>query len=255
MPELLANGLRIAYTVEGEGPPVVLLHAATSSATEDWAAQRPLLRQHFRLYLPDARGHAGTRWDTDRGWQHAMLVEDLRAFADELGLERFHVAGLSMGAGTALGFASAHPERLSSAVLAAVGIEPEPRRSIARRLMDPDRIEREDPAWAANLARRHDPVQGPGAWKKLMAAIREDIVAQQPPTPDELRRARLPILLACGDRDPWVPLEQAVRLRRQLPDARLFVAPGVGHVVVAERPSLFNQAMLQFLRRTPDPGG
>jgi pimeloyl-ACP methyl ester carboxylesterase len=255
VPELLANGLRIAYTVEGDGPPLVLLHAATSSATEDWAAQRPLLRQHFRLYLPDARGHAGTFWDTDQGWHHAMLVEDLRAFADELGLARFHVAGLSMGAGTALAFASAHPERLLSAVVAAVSVEPEPRRSVARRLMDPERIEREDPAWAARLARRHDPVQGPGAWRKLMVAIREDILAQQPPTPEELRRARLPILLACGDRDPWVPLEQAVRLRRQLPDARLFVAPDVGHVIVAERPSLFNQATLQFLRRTPGSAG
>lgn len=255
MPELLANGLRIAYTVEGEGPPLVLLHAATSSATEDWAAQRPLMRRHFRLYLPDARGHAGTPWDTDQGWHHAMLVEDLRAFADELGLGRFHVAGLSMGAGTALAFATAHPERTLSAVVAAVGVEPEPRRSVAQRLMDPDRIEQEDPVWATRLARRHDQVQGPGAWKRLMVAIREDIVAQRPPTPEELRRARLPILLAYGDRDPWVPLEQAVRLRRQLPDASLFVAPGVGHVVVAERPSLFNQAMLQFLRQAPgDPG-
>ena len=255
MPELEANGLRIAYVTEGEGPPLVLLHAATSSATEDWAAQRPLLRQHFRLYLPDARGHAGTRWDTDQGWSHRLLVDDLLAFADGLGLARFHVAGLSMGAGTALGFAMRHPERLISAVVAAVGLGPEPRRSVARRLMDPARIEREDPVLAARLARRHDPVQGAGAWKRLLVAIREDIERQRPSTPDELLRARLPILLAVGDRDPWVPLEQAVRLRRQLPEASLFVAPGVGHVIVAERPSLFNQAMLQFLRATTDPHG
>jgi pimeloyl-ACP methyl ester carboxylesterase len=248
MPELAANGLRIAYLTEGEGPPLVLLHAATSSATEDWAAQRPLLRQHFTLYLPDARGHAGTRWDTDRGWSHRMLVEDLVAFVDGLGLERFCVAGLSMGAGTALAFAMLHPERVRSAVLAAVGVEPEPRNNVARRLMDPECLERDDPAWAARLARRHDPVQGEGAWRKLLRAIRDDILAQRHPRPEELLGARLPILLACGDRDPWVPLEQAVRLQRQLPDARLFVAPGVGHVIVAERPSLFNQAMLQFLR-------
>ncbi len=248
MPELDANGLRVAYLEEGEGPPLVLLHAATSSATEDWAAQRPLLRQHFRLYLPDARGHAGTRWDTGRGWDHDMLLADLVAFADALGLERFHVAGLSMGAGTALAFAIRHPERALSAVLAAVGIEPEPRNSVARRLMDPERLERADPAWAARLARRHDPVQGEGAWRRLLLAIRDDILGQRHPRPDELLLARLPILIATGDRDPWVPLEQAVRLHRQLPEASLFVAPGVGHVITAERPSLFNQAMLQFLR-------
>jgi pimeloyl-ACP methyl ester carboxylesterase len=141
-----------------------------------------------------------------------------------------------------------HPERVRSAVLAAVGVEPEPRNSVARRLMDPERIERTDPAWAARLAHRHDSVQGEGAWRKLLLAIRDDILAQRHPRPEELLRARLPILLACGDRDPWVPLEQAVRLQRQLPEASLFVAPNVGHVLTAERPSLFNQAMLRFLR-------
>lgn len=250
MPEIRANGLDIHYAVEGEGPPLVLLHAATSSATEDWAAQRPVLRNQFRLYLPDARGHASTRWDSDEGWSHAMLHDDVVAFADALGLERFHLGGLSMGAGTALAVAVTHPERVISAVVTAVGVKKEPRSSVARRLMDPDRIEREDPSWASRLARRHDRVQGPGAWKKLMAAIRDDIVVQRMPSPEELRRARLPILLAYGDRDPWVPLEQAVALRRQLPDARLFVAPGVGHVVATERPSAFNTVALQFLRST-----
>ena len=181
-----------------------------------------------------------------------MLLEDLVAFADALGLRRFHVAGLSMGAGTALACAVTHPERVISAVLAAVGVEPEPRNSVARRLMDPERLEREEPDWAARLERRHDGVQGPGAWRRLLAAIRNDILVQPHPRPDELRRARLPILVAVGDRDPWVPLEQAVRLRRQLPEASLFVAPGVGHVLTAERPTLFNQAMLQFLRATSD---
>lgn len=248
MPEVDVNGLTVSYTLEGEGPPLLLLHAATSSATEDWAAQRPVMRQHFTLYLPDARGHGATRWDTDLGWSHAMLLEDALAFAAVMGLERFHVAGLSMGGGTALGLAITHPERVISAVIAAAGVETVPRVSVARKLMQPEQIEQDDPAWAARLARRHDPVQGSGAWKKLMVAIRDDILGQVMPTPLDLRQARLPILLAYGDRDPWVPLEQAVKLKRQLPDARLFVSPGVGHVVVAEKASLFNQAMLQFLR-------
>jgi pimeloyl-ACP methyl ester carboxylesterase len=252
VPEVEANGLRIAYLTEGNGPPLLLLHAATSSAAEDWAAQRALLRPHFTLYLPDARGHAATRWDTELGWSHALLLDDLVAFADALELPRFHLAGLSMGAGTALACAMTHPGRIISAVLAAVGVEPEPRNSVARRLMDPARLERDDPAWAARLARRHDPVQGEGAWRRLLLAIRDDILVQRHPRPAELLRARLPILVAVGDRDPWVPLEQAVRLQRQLPQASLFVAPSVGHVLTAERPLLFNQAMLQFLRSTQD---
>lgn len=255
MPTLSANGLDIHYTQEGEGPPLVLLHAATSAALADWAAQRPALRHHFTLYLPDARGHARTGWAADGAWSQEHLVADLLAFVDGLGLPRFHVAGLSMGAGTALRFAMRHPERLVSAVLAAPGIDREPRGSVARRVFAPEAIERDDPAWAARLARRHDPPAAPGAWRRLLDAIREDILAQEPPTPEELRQVRLPVLLAYGDRDPWVPLEQAIRLRRQLPDAQLLIVPGVGHVVVAERPAVFNQAVLGFLRLSSGQDG
>lgn len=248
MPEVQANGLTVDYATEGGGPPLIMLHAATSVGVRDWAAQRPQLRDHYTLFLPDARGHGRTRWDVDQGWAHAMLPDDVLAFADALGLERFHVAGLSMGGVTALALAMTVPERLITAMVAAAGIEAEPRSSVARRLMQPDALERDDPAWAARQAALHDPVQGPGGWKKLMAAVRDDIMTMAGPAPEDLRRARLPILLAYGDRDPWVPLEQAVRLRRQLPDASLFVSPGVGHLVVIERPAAFNQAYLQFLR-------
>ena len=177
-----------------------------------------------------------------------MLVDDLRGFADALGLDRFHVAGLSMGAATALAFATEDPDRLRSVILASAAVEREPRASVARRLMDPVAAERDDPGWVAALARRHDPTQGDGAWRRLLSAIRDEIVAAEPLPPERLRQARVPILLAYGDRDPWVPLEQAVWLRRQLPDARLLVAPGSGHVVIVEQASLFNQATLSFLR-------
>jgi pimeloyl-ACP methyl ester carboxylesterase len=56
------------------------------------------MRRGFHLYLPDARGHAGTRWDAADGWTAEMLVDDLAAFVDALELETFHLLGFSMGA-------------------------------------------------------------------------------------------------------------------------------------------------------------
>jgi 3-oxoadipate enol-lactonase len=248
MPLVRANRLDISHTVEGSGPPLILLHGASSSALEDWAQQRPLFRQSFTLYLPDARGHAGTRHDASGGWSRDDLVEDLLAYANELGLETFHVAGFSMGAMTALTFATRFPERLRSAIVAGIDIETEPRRSIARRMMDPERIDRDEPGWAAELERRHGPVQGTGAWRSLLRAMAADVAGLPMLTPADLRQARLPILLAYGDRDVWAPLEHAVALRRQLPDARLFVAPDSTHVVLTRQPGLFNAAALGFWR-------
>lgn len=250
MPTIRANGLEVHYTTEGAGPPLLLLHGATSTAAEDWAAQRPLFRQAFKLYLIDARGHGGTRWDVDDGWDRDVLVDDLEAFADALRLTTFHAAGFSMGAMTVLTFATRHPERLRTAIVAGIDVQREPRSSVANRLMDPDRIARDEPAWAAALERRHAPGQGPGAWPKLLRAISADVAAQALLTPQELRNARLPILLAYGDRDVFVPADHAVALHRQLPDSRLLIVPNSGHVVTVSQPQLFNDAAVAFWRQT-----
>ena len=65
--------------------------------------------------------------------------------------------------------------------------------------------------------------------------------------PRELRRIELPALVAVGDHDPFVPVDHAWGLMRQLPDARLFVAPGCGHEVMVRRPALFNEALRRLL--------
>ncbi len=250
MPTLAANGLHIAYAVEGAGPPLVLLHGATSSGHEDFAAQLPLFRQAFRCIVPEARGHAGTRWDASDGFSYDRLVDDLEAFADGLGLASFHLLGFSMGGATALGFASRRPGRLRTLVVVGISPEREPRASVARRLFDPDRIDRHDPAWAAELERRHGPVQGAGAWRRLLPAIARDVASQGLPGPADLVRVDAPTLVVVGDRDPFVPVGHAWALRRQLPDARLFVAPDCGHEVGARRPALFNEALAGFYRST-----
>lgn len=250
MPVVEANGLQVDYATEGAGPPMVMLHSATSSALEDWAAQRPLFRRAFRLYLPDARGHAGTRWDASAGFTTAMLVEDLMAFVDALALRTFHLVGFSMGAMTALAFASRHAERLRTLLISGIDVQRQPRANVAARLMDPERVDRDQPAWGEELERRHGPVQGAGAWRTLLPAIARDVAEQPLLSAEDLRRVRVPTLMAYGDRDPFVPVDHAVALYRQLPDARLFVAPECDHEVMTRRPGLFNEAAASFYRTT-----
>jgi pimeloyl-ACP methyl ester carboxylesterase len=252
MPTLAANGLDIAYEVIGAGPPLVMLHGATSIGRDDFAAQIPLFSKAFQLILPDARGHGGTTWDAANGFDHDWLVDDLAAFVDALELETFHVLGFSMGAMTALQYAARHGERVRTLVSIGITTQREPRASVARRLMDPIRADRDDPAWGATLARRHDAGQGEGAWRRLLPAIAADVAAQPLMTPRELHSIEAPALIVTGDRDPFVPVDHAWGLARQVRDGRLFVIPDCGHEAMVRRPGLFNEALTAFYRQTEE---
>ncbi len=225
MPTIRANDLEIAYEEIGSGPPLVMLHAASSTGRQTYAAQIPALAEAFRLYLPDARGHGRTRWDAADGFEAEWLVDALEAFVDGLGLATFHLIGYSMGAMTALGFAVRAPDRLRTLVVVGITAAREPRAAVGRRLMDPERIDRDD-----------------------LPAIAADIDRQPLLTPAELRSITAPTLIAVGDRDPLVPVGQAWELSRQVRDGRLFVAPDSGHDVLARKPALALEALRGFYR-------
>lgn len=249
MPTMQANGLGVAYEVAGQGPPLVLLHGAGSSGAHDFAKLGPVLARSFTTFAPDARGHATTTSQADsREVSADLLADDLAAFLEGLGLERVHLLGFSMGAMTALRFAVREPARLDSLVVIGISTEREPRATIARRLLDPERIAAHDPAWAAALAARHDPGQGRDAWRRLLPAIARDVESQSLIGPGELRAVGAPALVACGDRDPFIPVDQAWNLARQLRDGRLLVVPDCGHDVPSQRPGLLETALEDFYR-------
>jgi pimeloyl-ACP methyl ester carboxylesterase len=251
VPSLRANGLDIGYEVAGSGPPLIALHGATMSGREEFAVLRSTLAIGHELYLPDARGHATTGWDVATGgFRTADLVDDLAAFADELGVGMFDLFGFSMGGMTALAFAARSPERLRTLVVAGISPAREPRASIVRGLLDPGRIERDDPDWASRLERRHRPTQGPGAWRDLLPAIVADVASQPLLGPSELRRIDAPTLVACGDRDPFVPVPQAADLARQVRAGRLLVVPDHGHDIVSVPSPVLDAAVSAFYRST-----
>lgn len=243
MPTIDANGLSIAYADDGTGPPLILLHGATGSGTSHFATLLPRLVGTFRVLAPDARGHGATPWDPAAGFRTADLVDEVRAFADALGLASFHLLGYSMGAMTALAFTVRWPARVRSLVIVSLGVEREPRLSVGRRLMDPDRIERDDPAWARRLAARHV------AWRELLPAIVDDIATQSLLSPTDLRGIAAPTLVVAGDRDPFVPVAQAASLARQVRHGRLLILPETDHDAIDSQSDILAVALDAFYRR------
>jgi pimeloyl-ACP methyl ester carboxylesterase len=114
--------LRLDTAQLGDGPPVVLLHGL--SATKRYVVHRSkaLPRAGYRLVMYDARGHGESAAPDDPdAYEYSDLCADLVQVMDEFDIERAALAGVSMGAHTALRFALEQPERVSALVVVTPG--------------------------------------------------------------------------------------------------------------------------------------
>jgi pimeloyl-ACP methyl ester carboxylesterase len=137
-----------AYTVEGEGPVLVVIHGLPGSV-RDFRWLGAALGDRLRIVRLDLPGFGGTPARSRSGWsipaRAADAVAALGAIGEIVGFERFAVAGHSMGGGVATGIAALAPERVTSLVLlASIGLRPHERfrdqsgtRSISRMLRMP----------------------------------------------------------------------------------------------------------------------
>ncbi len=255
MPIIEVAGSKVGFDEDGrdDGPPLILLHGATTTGQAAFGPILPALAEDFRLLMPDARGHGRTEWPAGQPFDTEGLAGDVVSFADRIGLETFHLLGFSMGAITALFVATGWPERLRSLVVIGNSPPRQPRGNVARRYFDPDRIEREEPAYAARLSRDHDPGLGEAGWQRLVTAIAADVWTQRLLTPRDLRRVGMPSLVVAGDRDPFTPVGHAHELARQLPHAGLLIVPDSGHDVPWRAPEILAAELRRFYGRANGP--
>ncbi len=115
------DGVRLAYAVTGQGPPLVKAANWMSHLVYDWQSPvwrhilEALSRDHL-LVRYDERGTGLSDWDVeDLGFE--SMVCDMETVVDDLGLERFALLGLSQGCAVSIAYAIRHPERVSHLVL------------------------------------------------------------------------------------------------------------------------------------------
>lgn len=112
-----SNGVRIHYTDEGHGEPVILLHGFVLNADLNWrrfGIVQDLARDH-RVINMDLRGH-GLSGKPHNAQAYGMeMVEDVRRLMDHLGLDRAHLIGYSTGGFITLKFLTLYPERVITA--------------------------------------------------------------------------------------------------------------------------------------------
>jgi pimeloyl-ACP methyl ester carboxylesterase len=262
----------LAYTRAGSGPPLVLLHGL-GHRRQAWDAVVDRLTPHREVIAVDLPGHGESPpLDVTGRTVREALSEDIVGFLDEIGLDRPHVAGNSLGGMVALGAGvsgrAASVTALSPAgfwrgqgdlskakgvfkALQAIGgkiapVAPRLARSAAgRSLMYTTIVSR--PALMS-------PEQAEGDMAAFLAAREtvNTILHGATPFAGEIP-AGVPVTIAWGSKDRLLNRKQALVARERLPQARFVRLPGCGHVPMTDDPELVARVLLRGSSRPGVP--
>lgn len=233
------NGLRTVVLTKGDGPPLVFLHGTGTfsgfDAAHVWA-------ESHRVIIPFHPGF-GLTDDAPSVTGIADHVAHYEALFDQMNLDRFCLAGFSLGGWIAAEFASRHPGRLSRLVLLA------PAGLVSEAAPAPDLFAIEPSDLTGYLAHapsrilhlfpsKSDP-EFDAALGREVGGLAKVLKAHPQGNPD-LRRAlpqiTVPVLLIWGAEDRLRPTAQAHEWIAGLGDAELALVPETGHLVLEETP-------------------
>jgi pimeloyl-ACP methyl ester carboxylesterase len=250
--------------IRGSGPDLVLVHGV-GGQLEDWDGVVEALGGGYRATSYDLRGHG--RSDKPEGpYELDDFVSDLRGLIDELGIDRCHLAGFSLGGLIAQGFALGHPDRLSSLMLISTvaGRTEEEKRRVLERLeivangIPGQHFENSVPRWftdafirlnpgaIAEFAarnKRNDPAAYAAAYRVLATG---DLA-------DRLSGIKTPTLVATGEHDVGSNVRMARLMAERIAGARLHVFSGLRHAILNEAPAEVARVMGDFLASVPAP--
>jgi pimeloyl-ACP methyl ester carboxylesterase len=262
--------MRLRYLDWGNpgGRPLLFLHGGALTA-HTWDLCCLALRDDFHCLALDQRGHGDSDWAHDADYSIAAQREDVRGFMDRLGLDRFVLVGMSMGAINGLAYAIAYPETLSALVLIDAG--PEVRRPGSSRIRDFVNGGAEPASLDAIIERalafnpRRDPLilrrslmhnlrqQPDGNWtwkydrRRFQAMGGDRHGAERRGLADGLANVTCPTLVVRGAESDVFHDEDAERLAARLPNGRWIKIPKAGHTVQGDNPKDLVAALREFL--------
>lgn len=237
---------------------ILLIHGHPFNHTM-WKYQYEALKD-FRLLLPDLKGYGQSAYDFDKIYIEEQAL-DLALLLDELGIDKVHLIGLSMGGQIIIEFTRLFPQRVQSLVIAASTPTGETPKSYANRLMVAETIanigmleytktdihkyinleaikESSDTYQHLFSMMTETTVQGAVASHKGRAERRDNF--------DFLKHIHQPSLVIAGAKDYFFKVEDIEKVANELPNSQFVRIEKSGHLPNMEKPNLFNQIILAF---------
>ncbi len=265
------DGIAWPYLESGprDGEVVLLLHGFGGDK-DNWPMYARSLRRNYRIIVPDLPGFGDNTRDPQTDYRVSAQVKRLQGFVAALGIDRFHIAGNSMGGWLALTFTLAHPDRiLTLALVNNAGVRGEHKSELEHA------VERGESLLTVSSAAEFDwllsfitykPVPLPGVVKRF---IGDEAIARQPfldtvfwslteewrdaPLNERLHELAVPVLILWGRHDRVIDVSCVDAMQAAIPDNRCVVLEDAGHIPMLERPREAAAAHLQLLSENRRP--
>jgi pimeloyl-ACP methyl ester carboxylesterase len=253
MPTEVLNGFEIGFDVSGpaDAPAVLFTHGYQASAAM-WEPQRTGLDDAYRVITWDIRGHGASGIDDDPAlYSQELMLGDMLALLDHLGVDRAVLVGHSLGGFASLRFLLQHPERVAGLVL--FGSGPGFRDPDARAKWNEmaDRFAGGVEAKGLEILQRAGREVSEAKHRSAVAlahAARGILKQHDSKVMDAIAAISVPTLVVVGTEDKQF-IGSSEYMAKKIPGAQLAWIEGAAHAANMEDPKAFNAALRSFLAR------
>ena len=267
--------LKVHFTDTGprDAPVLVLLHGYASSVYT-WRQWQEQLDEDYRVIALDLPGHGLSRVPHSEPVDAAYYAETLGAFADKIGLERFSLAGSSMGGRVAWTYADEHPDRLDSLILVDASGWPLSREArsqsplvfkilryplarIILRDLDVSELIKSgleksfaDPAFVTEeMTERYSAFSRAPGHRGALLQLAAEASDRDADLRERLSALNMPTLVLWGEQDRIIPVSHAEKFGQTIPNAVTITYADVGHLQQEELPGQSAADVRAFLDR------
>ncbi|PIE36764.1 MAG: hypothetical protein CSA54_03345 [Gammaproteobacteria bacterium] len=261
------RGVKLAYSEGGpaDGEVLVLLHGFTGDRN-NWNRMAKYLTGQYRVLIPDLPGHGDTKVGPEPDYSLSEMSQLMKAFVDALGLERYHIAGNSMGGGLALQWAAFRPQQVVSlALIDSAGLYEHEGEVIQQMKQGNNQLlirQVGDMHKMIDMAMADKPFLP----RELLAVMEQRQIARYPTYQrivDDLldtqqrmstatfhmalKSLRMPVLILWGEQDRIFETPVIKELERNIKRSTTVIMPGIGHVPIFEAPKDAAEIYRSFL--------
>jgi pimeloyl-ACP methyl ester carboxylesterase len=261
-------GMQVHYRDEGKGFPIVLVHGTASSlhTWDDWTTALSKSHRVIRMDLP-AFGLTGPNTNAD--YSIEAYTQFLHQFLSKIKLDKFYLAGNSLGGNIAWNYAAEYPEQIEKLILVDASGLPtnKTQPAIFKMAKTPvlnslflyvtpkffikknmEQVYADDTKIKdALITRYHKMALRVGNRQAFIDRAKTDFKLDEKANLEKLRSIQTPTLLIWGAKDTWIPLDNGKRMDRFLSNSKLVVLENSGHVPMEENPKESFEVLNSFL--------